>query len=831
MKKKKTKARKKQSHISLPRKYEHLIFVLLLIASFVVFFHEALLQKKVFIATDNIASQSYGPYVEEVTKEGEFPLWIPYIFGGMPGFATLAFGAERTYDITYLIFQWTMQTFRAILGGSDVFRVVFYHLLLALSLYAFIYYKTRNAAVSFFASVSFSFGMAVIIWIMAAHNIKALSFAVFPMVLLFAEEFRVRIKAWHILALVLILHIGFAASHIQMLFYVFFGLGIYYLFNLIRSLTAKEPIFPLLRSGFLIATCAVFAFLMMSDRYFATWEYNKYSIRGVGPISETATTAARSDGGLDYDYATGWSFSPQEISTFLVPSFYGFGNQTYRGPLTNNQSVLVNTYFGQMPFTEQPMYMGILLFVFGIVGMVMYRKDRFVQYLIVLAAISLLISFGRNFPVAYDLMYHYFPFFDKFRVPSMILILLHTSLAISAAYAVAGLLGNNGGNRTYTTLLWLKRGLVIAGALFLISIVGRGAFESAYIGLIQSSGKQVPQQLYSWIYDKMMNDLSFNLGVLLAAMGLFWAARTKGIAPLLIVAALTFVSLADLWRIAYRPMHYQDRTAWEQVYRPGDAVRFIQEQNEIEPFRVTRIEQNRPLTDNRLAYHLLQDIHGYHPAKLRVYQDMMDVAGITNPAVWNILNVKYVISDRMYEQDFLRPVFDGEQKVMENINRMPRAWFAGSVEHSEPLNILQSIGAGAFDPRSVAYVESPLEVQIDPPGETSGAEIVHYSPHRIGLSVRSEGTQFLVVSETYYPAGWTARLNGNVIPIVKANYFQRGFVVPPGEHTLEMTFTSHTYETGRLIVLLTNIGIILFGIVLIGTYVYRRKATEITPQS
>ncbi|MCU0414323.1 MAG: hypothetical protein MUE91_07990, partial [Ignavibacteriaceae bacterium] len=119
-----------------------------------------------------------------------------------------------------------------------------------------------------------------------------------------------------------------------------------------------------------------------------------------------------------YQYATNWSFSPGEVLTFIVPSFYGFGKSTYQGPLSQNQPVEVNTYFGQMPFVDVAMYMGVIIFFLAVFSMIINWKNPLVRFFTILSVIALLISFGSTFPLVYDLMFNYFPFFNKFRVPS-----------------------------------------------------------------------------------------------------------------------------------------------------------------------------------------------------------------------------------------------------------------------------------------------------------------------------------------------------------------------------------------------------------------------------
>lgn len=819
--KKRQQQPRKKKEWGIPEKYQHPVLIVLLILLFAVFFHEAWFQGKVFIAADNIASQSYTPYREAVIEQGEQPLWMPYLFSGMPGFASLFVNADRWYDFTREGFVLIMWTFRGFFGGNDVFRVVFYHLILALALYSLIHYKVRNAYIAFFAAASFSFGTGIIIWIMAAHNIKALSFAIFPLMLLFAEIMKERIKLWHIVVLTIGIHIGFTAHHIQMFYYAYLGTGIYFAFFIIRNLIKKVSVWNYIRTGLVIAGCSVAAFLMSSDRYLSTWEYNQYSQRGAPPV--TAVDREKpAQAGLDYDYATGWSFSPQEITTFFVPSFYGFGNHWYEGPLTNYERVRVNTYFGQMPFTEQPMYMGIILLSLAFVGAIMYRKDPFIQYLLILSAISLLISFGRNFPVLYDLFYHYMPLFNSFRVPSMILILFHTSVAICAAYGLAGMYEKIKQSGSRSLPVWLRRTLVSVGVIFVLSIIARGTFEQSYIGLIESSGRPVPPQLFSWIYERMINDLSFNFGLLVVLFGLITYAYRSSPQFVVIVGAVTILSITDLWRISYRPMHYQPAEAWEQVYRATDAVQYVKNDDSV--FRIARLQQGRPVGDNQMAYYLLQDIHGYHPAKIRVYQDMLDEVGIHNAFVWNLLNVKYVITDQPRSEPYFEEVFRGEQIVYENTERQPRAWFVDTTEVRRGIDILRTMREGAFDPSVTAYINEPLSATISAPDENSQVQITDYGIHTITADVSASGTHFLVFSEVYYPPGWRAFLNGEEIDIIQTNHFQRGMVIPEGEHELQMLFESRMYERGKIITLFANI-IILglgFGLVLVVLY-YRNK--------
>jgi hypothetical protein len=821
-KKKKNKIRKSERNI-LDHKYIHWITTAILILSFVIFFHKLFFQSKNFISSDYISSIAYLPFVEEAEEQGLFPLWTPYLFSGLPSYASMIISGDRWYDFTHKFFQTIYNSVRYIFWDRYIFVVILFHVLFGIAVYMLAFHKTKNAAAALFAAISISFCLGIIIWAMEGHYTKARSLISLPLLLILVEQMRSKIKAWHILAAIVLIHMH--GVHIQMVFYSAFALGIYFLFFAIRNAIKKESIVPVVKTAVVLGFCAGIAFFMQSDRYFSTYEYNQYSIRGVGPIVETDETTGRPGGGLDYEYATNWSFSPQEIATFFIPSFYGYGNWTYEGALTQNRPVRVNTYFGQMPFTVAPVYMGIVFLALGIIGIAYYRKEPFVQYLMVLSGIALLISFGRTLPILYDPMYHFFPLFDKFRVPSMILIVVHIAFAVFAAYGIMAIT-ELGKQRQISMPMWLRRTLVIIGTFFVLSFLARGVFENSYISLIENSGRPVSQQLYPWIYGQMMNDLSFNLGLLLVAFGGIALYLRKSIPAIVLIGLLIVLSTTDLWRQAYRPMDLHPAQNLERLFEPDNAVQFIKEDDSL--FRVFQIQNDQPSADNRLSYHLVQDIYGYHPAKLRVYQDMIEVAGIGNPFLWNILNVKYILSDRFYDLPSLEPVFDGQRKVMQNTDQLPRVWFVDRIEERTPISILQLMRDADFHPLEVAFVEESIGVDIDTAGDHAFARITDFGIHHIQADVLSEGNQFLVISEVYYPAGWNAYLNGEKVDIVKTNYFMRGVIIPEGEHTLEMLFEPRAFAIGKTISIILNIFVIGFALILGGRMIVLKRKSRTT---
>ncbi len=155
----------------------------------------------------------------------------------------------------------------------------------------------------------------------------------------------------------------------------------------------------------------IIGLLIQSDNLTQVYEYTSFSTRGTESILEKETGPTKQSESDFYQYATNWSFSPGEVLTFIIPSYYGFGKSTYQGPLSQNQPVEVNTYFGQMPFVDVAMYMGVIIFFLAVFSMIVNWKNPLVRFFTILSVIALLISFGRTFPPVYDLMFNYFPFF------------------------------------------------------------------------------------------------------------------------------------------------------------------------------------------------------------------------------------------------------------------------------------------------------------------------------------------------------------------------------------------------------------------------------------
>ena len=413
----------------IPEKFHIPIFVLVILALFLFFFSPLYFGGKTFQSGDIITSNSSKTYVENHT--GEYTLWNPYVFGGMPAYA-LAVG-YKWFNLIYV----TVNSVRDVFSSSfvvDYAMWTFYLLALAYTMFTFFYLQTKNKLVSLLVALAASFSTGLIVFLFIGHVTKLTSLWVFPVLFLLLFNFQKRIKFLEVLVLIFFMDVLFLGWHVQIIFYVFFSVLIYFVYFFLRSLRLKDKFLTsqLLKSLGVFALAVIIGLLIQSDNLTQTYEYTPFSTRGTESILEKETGPTKQSESDFYQYATNWSFSPGEVLTFIIPSYYGFGKSTYQGPLSQNQPVEVNTYFGQMPFVDVAMYMGVIIFFLAVFSMIVNWKNSLVRFFTILSVIALLISFGRTFPLIYDLMFNYFPFFDKFRVPSMILVLVQLSFPILA---------------------------------------------------------------------------------------------------------------------------------------------------------------------------------------------------------------------------------------------------------------------------------------------------------------------------------------------------------------------------------------------------------------
>jgi len=495
-----------------------------------------------------------------------------------------------------------------------------------------------------------------------------------------------------------------------------------------------------------------------------------------------------------------------------------------------------------MPFTDAANYMGIGVLFLAIVGAWWYRRDPFVVFLVILSAFSLLLSFGKNFPLLYDVFYNFVPTFNKFRAPSIALCLLQFATPVLAGYGLSSIVGWSG-NATKQHKKWALGMLAAGAAFFLIGVVYTNMFEEGFRDSVAQSfhekmpdrvpdAAQVPASATQPMFDEMQSDwMATGFLAILFGAGMFLIVNKK-ISPTVGMGVMIVLLVIDLWRVDKRGYAPSKEKVEKTVFLRTDVVDYIKQDPGV--FRICDLSQTPA---NAWAYHFVENVHGYSSAKLRSYQDLFDVAGkgggsvIANPFLWNLLNVKYIVSERPI-YDGVTPDFTSQQStqiVYKNRSMLPRAFFANAVVvEQQPMKILEALRDGTFDPRAVAYVSEPVSgVQPIDSTQPPTVTITARGNQHLALKSTTQASNFLVVSEMYYPE-WHATIDGAEVPIHKTDYLLRGIVVPPGTHTIEFSFISPAFERGRTISMAANGITLLIGAVGMAFWFMQRRKNATT---
>ncbi|MEO6694557.1 MAG: YfhO family protein [Ignavibacteria bacterium] len=821
-------------------KYENYIYIGIIILAVLIFFKDGVFGGKVFATSDNIASDSFRTFLDDAKNGGIFPLWVPNIFMGMPNFPIIAYN-PRVYDFFFFIWD-SIYGFITNSSTNSVLPIVMYYVVFGIGFYLYTSYKFKSRLIALYCALSATFATDFIQRIVVGHNTKVLSLAFFPFILLaidklidsFDDKKRSIFSASNLLNfffLTIMLHIQLNSNHIQMIFYSYLMIGIYLLYIIIYRAVKKTNVSGIIKSGVFFIIASLIAVAMNADVLMTMKDYNKYSIRGEASIEAKLDTKVANDSPLDYQYATNWSFSPGEVITFLLPYYYGFGDVQVQGQKAN-------LYWGQMPFTTNPMYFGVITLVLCIVG-IFYnlRNNPFVQSMTVISFIFLFLSFGRNFSILYDLFFNYFPYFSSFRAPVMIHHFLNIAIVILAGFglrSIVDIVKNNTQTEKFKKLCYVFFG--IAGVMFIISIVG---FESSYASSIANSplidklkqqgatAQQISQytkQISTVAYENIISDLRLHAFFIAIVMGLALMYSLNKLSLKVFLAATILIAMIDLWNVNFKTLHWDNPGDNKSAFAENDYTNWLLKTNpDVYTYRVAEVNGGRLSTDNTLAYYRLHSFNGYHGAKIRIYQDAVDIADENLPLLLTLGGVKYVISDQPLQDTSFIQVFKGSKFIFENKNFIPKAYFVEEYKVEKDISILNSIRDNNLDPVKTALLEKDINQKIDKPDSTASVKLTKGDIHTLEYEANASGNNLLVFSEIYLPFGWKAYVDGKETEFFKTDYFLRSIVVPPGKHKIEFRYEPATYYTGKTISIGSNI---LLGVILVAgifSYVSGRK--------
>ena len=751
---------------------------------------------------DTATALSYAHAGDQIKEaEGVDVLWMPYFFSGMPTFGNVAYVPHnvnyletvivKVLNIFYLNAKWGWLVVHYLLGGIFMF--------LLMRVWKFSHLASLLAAITFMLTPN-AIGLAG-----EGHGSKLMALSYLPLIFLLTHvlfEKRTMLSFGLFSAAIGTLLL---TNHMQMVYYVFMVVGMYLLYHIILDL--KEHALLAVKKTALLVGALLIGLCISSYIYLSVYEYATYSIRGGG--------TAGSSGGLTYDYATNWSWNPWETIIYLIPSFFGFSS-SYPNMWQNQlNAASLPLYWGSMPFHTSTEYIGIVPILLAFVALA-YRRNRITIFFTIVTLVVFLTSFGKHFPILYNLLFDYLPFFNRFRIPSMILHLVPFTVGILAAYGLTFIVELRDApkiEKLKKALLYVAGGfaaLMVIGFLFKSSIyetlAGSWFTGESDRGLFGSQMDRVLPIIKSIRFELLWDDYVKFVLLVAGSAGAIVAFLSKKIGITSFGGLIIGILIIDLWIVDAKFINPRPAQNLEANFQPDATIAFLKQQPGL--FRIAPLPIGGALfMDNTFAYHGLQSFGGYSPAKLKIYQTMLDSCadhGVDpnfplNMNILNMLNVKYLIVQGQIQYDGLQLV-NADQAAREftyfNPHALPRAFFVkhADVAHNQT-EVFNELNSPAFNPATTAVVEKQLASGITSP-DSSSAEVTEYQSRQITISAYTSSPALLVLSEIYYPAGWNAYVDGSETEIYKTNYVLRSIVVPAGHHEVTFRFDPPMYNLG-----------------------------------
>ena len=748
---------------------------------------------RIFLAPDTKAPLSFRTVGREALDEGSYPLWNPYLFCGMPSFSSLSY-TPYVYPVSFVTH--VLYTY---LGFPYMTWLLIHYLAAGAGMYLLLRSCGARPSVSLLAGALFMVMPNYVAAGANGHGSQASAVAWMPLALLLAWKVlrgRRRIVSAALLSIVL----GFQMlrGHVQISYYTFLLVGLLFLFEagaMARSRRWK----PLGSGGAILAASILLALGIASVLILPVRDYAQYSIRGGGE-----------GGGLDYGYATGWSLHPREMLTFVFPWASGYGKATY---------------WGRMPFTDYPNYLGLFTVFFAAAGLFIVR-GRKKYFFATTAVLATLISFGRFFPLLYDPLFELLPWFNKFRVPVMILIVQQLALVVMAGLALEEYLRRlaAGDLPRWLSPAAMKWALIACAALLVLSLAGGEAVREGIAGRPEVTSR-VKGEWLGLAGGKYAADLVRTFLILALVAAVLYAAPARRFPAGLIVTALAVVALADLLVVDRAIVHPEDtwRSREYRLIRPASAKEDLTEPDPAAEwlasregrFRVFPVPAQRignwshnsyPFSDNSFMMAELFSLGGYHAAKLQNYQSVMDrMFAVFNRGnfpmpLLNMLNARYFVSlFPLFRDESPFPLVyeDGTTWIYENPGAAPRVFFVDTHRVMKRERILEEIASPSFDPLSEALLEKEPPPGSGEPGASS-ARITEYRLNSVRIEAEVENACLMVASEIFYP-DWRALVDGEEKEILVADYCLRALPLEPGRHEIVFEYHSPVIRTSLAI--------------------------------
>ena len=818
-----------------------LVFAIISFAYFLV----PVTQGKILFQHDASAGVGSAQELTEYqNRTGETTRWTNSIFGGMP-----TYQMSPSYQSTDGLSQ-VMNAYHLWLP-DNVWFLFAYLLGFYILLRAFDFRQTLAAL----GSIMWAFSSYFLIIIAAGHLWKVMALAYLPpMIAGIVLAYRGRYLSGFIVT-ALFTAFEIKANHVQMTYYYLFIILFMVIAYLVKAVREKQ-LTGFMKSTGVVAAAAVIGIAINLSSLYHTWQYQKESMRGKSELVKK-DAANQTSSGLDRDYITQWSYGIDETLTLLVPNAKGGATV----PLSKNATAMAKAdpqiqsmipqlydaipqYFGTQPGTSGPVYVGAFVLFLFILGLFIVRGSM-KWALLAATVLSVLLAWGHNFMGFTNFFLDYIPMYAKFRTVASILVIAEFTIPLLAALALKKMVDEPEVLTKQMKFVYISLALTAGVALLIALFPGMmepfiSDQERQMITSIQGMDGNTANTILANIAamrEAMVSaDAWRSVIVILIGFALLFLYKMKKLRADYMVICMAVLCLVDMWQVDKRYLNdemFVPKSERDMPHQATSTDLAIMKDKSLD-YRVLNLASNTFNENETSFFH--KSIGGYHPAKLRRYQEMIDayiapemqaamqaiaakngnmqeVDGAKVFPVLNMLNTKY----------FILPLQGGATMPLQNIYAQGNGWFVDKINYVADANA-EYAGVGKIDVRHEAVADKKFESvlgQAQSNDSTAIVKLVKYEPNNLQYTIESKKGGVVVFAEIYYP-GWTATIDGQPAELGRVNYILRALNVKAGKHTVVLDFHPTSISTTETIAYIAIV-ILLLAIAGAGYMEWKKK--------
>ena len=814
-----------------------LVVIIFAVISFAYFF-PADVDGRILYRHDASAGRGAGQETAEYhERTGKVSRWTNATFSGMPTYQT-----APSYKSVSVLNQ-AVKAYHLWLPEN-----VWYVFAYLLGFYILLRAYDFRRALAVLGSVIWAFSSYFFIIIAAGHIWKVMALAYLPpliagIVLSYRGKY-----LWGFIVTAIFAAFEVDANHVQMTYYYLFiilFMIIAYLVDAVRKKTMKQ----FMKATAVCAAGALIGVLMNISNLYHTWQYAQESMRGKSELVKK-NAANQTNSGLDRDYITQWSYGVDETWTLLVPNTKGGASV----PLAANTEAMkiadpnfmqiyqqLGQYWGEQPGTSGPVYVGAFVLMLFVLGLFIVEGPT-KWALLAATVLSVLLSWGRNFMPFTNFFLDYIPMYSKFRTVASILVIAEFTIPLLAMMTLKKIVDEPDILTKKIKYVYISFGLT-AGIALLFALMPTLFFSDFISSSEMQALKSIPAEYLTPLLSNLRSiresiftaDCWRSFWIIVIGTLCLFLYKMKKLRVEFMMIAITVLCLADMWQVNKRYLNdgmFVEKSVREQAQPMTQTDRQILQDKALD-YRVLNFASNTFNENETSFYH--KSIGGYHAAKLRRYQglidayispemqktmpaiaqaggDMTKINGNSIFPVLNMLNAKY----------FIVPLQSNQTVAIQNPYVYGNAWFVDKITYVKNANE-ELDGLGKLDLRHEAIADARFRSQL---GEskaqdsTSIVKITAYEPNQLTYDVRSATGGIVVFSEIFYPE-WTATVDGKAVELGRVNYVLRALNVDKGHHTVVLTFDPKSVKQTETVAYLSY-GVLLL-VVLLGVYFKRKE--------